>query len=78
LEKIEAAIPTLSVQELLGLQCFVRAQLATRGDSAEVAPPPLRPPNLWAGARERLVRIWGERILSEREVAEMKEFEAGE
>ena len=35
-------------------------------------------PNLWAGARERLRGIWGERVLSEREVAAMRDYEDGE
>ena len=33
---------------------------------------------LWAGARERLRRIWGDRVLDEREVAAMRDYEDGE
>jgi hypothetical protein len=35
-------------------------------------------PNLWTGARERLRRIWGDQVLSEGEVAAMRDYEDGE
>ncbi len=35
-------------------------------------------PGLWTGARERLRRIWGDRVLGESEVAGMRDYEDGE
>jgi len=46
--------------------------------SAGAVEPRQAGPDLWAGARERLRRIWGERVLSESEVAGMRDCEDGE
>jgi hypothetical protein len=70
LAEIEAAIPTLSAAELEELERIVRQQRAKQTSTAGAVPE-----NLWSGARERLRRIWGERVLSDAEVEEMRAFE---
>ena len=73
LAEIEAAIPKLSAEELAEVERFVRAQRGKLSGGSV-----LTSGNLWGGARERLRRIWGERTLSEGEVAEMRDYEDGE
>jgi hypothetical protein len=73
LADIEAAIPHLSAGELVKLARMVHEQLEKQsGQSATI------PKNLWGGARERLRALWGERVLSDGEVAEMRDYEDGE
>jgi hypothetical protein len=72
LAEIEAAIPHLSARELVELARMVREQLERQpGQSAASK-------NLWSGARERLHALWGERVLGDAEVAEMRDYEDGE
>lgn len=73
LAEIEAAIPTLSTEELAELEKVVREQRGKRSSEPRVASR-----NLWSGARERLLRIWGDRVLSEQEVAALRDDEDGE
>ena len=74
LAEIEAAIPKLSAEELVELERFAREQRGKLAGGSVVS----RSGNLWRGARERLHRIWGERVLSDVEVAEMRDDEDGE
>lgn len=72
LAEIEAAIPMLSPEELGELEQFIRGWREKRA--------PVEPAgeNLWRGARERLRQIWGDRTLSNEEVAVMRDFEDAE
>ena len=73
LAEIEEAVETLPGSEQEELLRFLTSRVRNRS-----AGPVRRDGGLWSGARERLGRIWGERTLSEREVAEMRDFEDGE
>lgn len=75
LAEIENAVETLPRPEQETLWQHLSQRLfATAGG---VAPQPAGP-GLWSGAREQLRRIWGDRVLSEGEVAAMRDFEDGE
>ena len=75
LAEIEQAVDTLprpdqeTLWQHLSHRLFAPASAAERRETG---------PNLWAGARERLRRIWGDRVLSEDEVAAMRDDEDGE
>lgn len=71
LAEIEAAIPRLSADELKELERLLQARRLKMGSGSN------SPTNLWSGARARLQRIWGQRVLTESEIAEMREFEDG-
>ena len=75
LAEIEKAVATLPRPEQETLWQHLSHRLFAHPDSAgrrEAGP------NLWAGARARLRGIWGDRVLGEREVAAMRDYEDGE
>ena len=75
LTEIENAVETLPRPEQEMLWQHLSRRLFA---PAEGAGPRQAGPNLWAGARERLRRIWGDRVLSEGEGATMRDDEDGE
>ena len=75
LAEIENAVKSLPRPEQETLWQHLSQRLFATGGGTEARQ---AGPNLWAGARERLRRIWGERVLSEREIAAMRDFEDGE
>ena len=74
LAEIEEAVEALprpaqeALWQHLSQRLFSTANGAERRQAGE---------NLWTGARERLRGIWGDRVLSDREVAAMRDFEDG-
>ena len=75
LAEIENAVETLPRPEQETLWQHLSQRLFA---PAGVAEPRQVAPNLWTGARERLRRIWGDQVLSEGEVAAMRDDEDGE
>ena len=75
LAEIENAVETLPRPEQETLWQHLSQRLFA---PAGVAEPRQVAPNLWTGARERLRRIWGDQVLSEGEVAAMRDYEDGE
>lgn len=72
--EIEAALDALPRPEQEVVWQHLSHRLFSAGSSAK----PPQAGSLWAGARERLQRIWGDRELDEREVAAMRDYEDGE
>ncbi len=75
LAEIEEAVETLPRPEQETLWQHLSQRLFASAGGAERRQ---AGPNLWAGARERLRGIWGDRVLSVSEVAGMRDYEDGE
>ena len=73
LAEIEEAVETLPRPEQETLWQHLSQRLFAQQNGA-----PQMGTKLWAGARERLRKIWGERVLGEDEVAAMRDCEDGE
>lgn len=75
LAEIEEAVETLPRPEQETLWQHLSQRLFVRMGTAERA---TAGANLWKGARERLRNIWGDRVLSESEIASMRDDGDGE
>ena len=75
LAEIEEAVGTLPRPDQEALWQHLSQRLFAPKNGAQHLQPET---NLWSGARLRLRKIWGQRVLGEGEVAAMRDYEDGE